>query len=100
MKQRLLVILLLLWGWSYTTDAAAQRSLAEVVAAAQAKLVKIYGAGGLKGLEAYQTGMLISPEGHLLTVWPQVIGAETVPVLLHDGRRLEAELLGRDPRLD
>ena len=33
----------------------------------QPMIVKIYGAGGLRGLEAYQSGMLISEEGHILT---------------------------------
>jgi serine protease Do len=84
----------------FAPAARAQRSLADIVAAVQPKLVKIYGAGGLKGLEAYQTGFLISPEGHFLTIWSHVLDAENVTVLLHDGRRFEGELLGRDPRLD
>jgi len=31
--------------------------------------VKIFGAGGLRGLESYQTGVLISDEGYVLTAW-------------------------------
>lgn len=93
----LMLALAVLW---LAPAAHAQRSLAETVATVQPRLVKIYGAGGLKGLEAYQTGFLISPEGHFLTVWSHVLDAENVTVLLHDGRRFEGELLGRDPRLD
>ena len=47
---------------------AARRSLHDTIRDAQRKVVKIYGAGGVRGLEAYQTGILISAEGHVLTV--------------------------------
>lgn len=75
-------------------------SLSGVVAAVQPKVVKIYGAGGLQGMEAYQSGMLISPEGHVLTAWSHVLDCDTITVVLSDGRKLEAKLLGADPRLD
>jgi S1-C subfamily serine protease len=67
---------------------------------AQAKIVKIYGAGGLRGMEAYQSGMLISPEGHILTVFSHVLDSESVTVVLADGRKSQAKLLGADPRLE
>ncbi|MEC8337097.1 MAG: serine protease, partial [Planctomycetota bacterium] len=35
-------------------------SFAELVNQVQPKMVKLYGAGGLKGLEAYQSGIVIS----------------------------------------
>ncbi len=66
----------------------------------QAKMVKIYGAGGYKGLESYQSGMLISPEGHILTAYSHVLDTDYITVYLADGRKLEAKLLGADPRLD
>jgi len=75
-------------------------SLADVIDQAQSKIVKIYGAGGVRGLEAYQSGMLISPEGHILTVWSYVLDTDTITVVLDDGRRLEARLLGAEPRLE
>lgn len=78
----------------------AQDSLAEIVEQAEPKIVKIYGAGGLRGLEAYQSGFLISEEGHVLTVWSYVLDSDVVTVALHDGRKLEAQLLGMDPRLE
>jgi serine protease Do len=73
---------------------------ADVVAATQPKIVKIYGAGGIRGLEAYQSGLLISGEGHVLTVWSYVLDTEEIIVTLYDGRRHKAELLGSDPRLE
>ena len=71
-------------------------SLVDVVRDVRPKIVKIYGAGGLRGLEAYQSGMLISAEGHILTAWSYVLDTE-VTAVLDDGRRFSAELLGADP---
>ncbi len=72
-------------------------SLVDVARAAQAKVLKIYGAGGLRGLEAYQSGMLISDEGHVLTVWSYVLDGDEVTVVLDDGRRFTATHVGADP---
>jgi serine protease Do len=91
------ICLLHLAFWTLPAQAA---SMAETIAQVQPKIVKIYGAGGLQGLEAYQTGFLISAEGHVLTVWSYVLDAEDVTVVLHDGRRFTAKLLGADPRLE
>jgi len=68
--------------------------------AAQPKMVKIYGAGGFEGLEAYQSGFLISAEGHILTAWSYVLDTDYLTVMLADGRKLEAKLVGADPRLE
>jgi len=68
--------------------------------AAQPKMVKIFGAGGLRGLEAYQSGMLVSATGHVLTVYSYILDAENIAVVLDDGRRFDAKLLGADPRLE
>jgi serine protease Do len=51
-------------------------------------------------MEAYQSGLLISPEGHILTIWSHVLDTDVITVNLSDGRRLEAHLLGADPRLE
>ena len=73
---------------------------AEIVAQTQPKIVKIFGAGGLRGLEAYQSGFLISGEGHILTVWSYVLDSDAVTVYLNDGRKLQAEVVGMDPRTE
>ncbi|HQU42331.1 MAG TPA: trypsin-like peptidase domain-containing protein [Pirellulales bacterium] len=75
-------------------------SLAKVVQEVEPKIVKIYGAGGFRGLEAYQSGFLISAEGHILTAWSYVLDTQYVGVTLDDGRKFDAELLGADPRLE
>jgi serine protease Do len=51
-------------------------------------------------LEAYQSGFLISADGYVLTVFSHVLDSDTITVTLDDGRKLEAKLLGADPRLD
>lgn len=71
-------------------------SLVDVVREVQPKLVKVYGAGGLRGMEAYQSGMLVSADGHVLTSWSYVLDTDPV-VVLDDGRRYIAELVGADP---
>ena len=66
----------------------------------QPKMVKIYGAGGLQGLEAYQSGILVSETGHILTVWSYVLDTDLIAAVLNDGRKFTAELIGADPRLE
>ena len=83
-----------------TGTALATGSLADVVDRVLPKVVKIHGAGGLRGLEAYQSGFLISDKGHVLTAWSYVLDADEVSVTLDDGRRFVAEMVGMDPRLE
>ncbi len=80
--------------------APAAETLPNVIEQAQTKMVKIYGAGGFRGMQSYQSGMLISPGGHVLTVYSYVLDTDYVTAVTHDGRRFEAELLGADPRLE
>jgi serine protease Do len=80
--------------------AAADSSFADVIAKVQPKMVKIYGAGGLRGLEAYQSGFLISAEGHVLTAWSYVLDTDSIMIILDDGRHYPATLLGADPRTE
>lgn len=80
--------------------ALAGPSLSEVIGNVQPKMVKIYGAGGFKQLEAYQSGFLVSAEGHVLTVWSYVLDTDYITVTLDDGRKFQAELIGADPRLE
>ncbi len=78
----------------------ADSALPNVIERAQAKIVKIYGAGGFKGLHSYQTGMLISPNGHILTVFSHVLDTDYVTVVTYDGRRFDTQFVGADPRLE
>jgi serine protease Do len=94
------VLLAVLWSSSAAPAPAAEISARDAIDQVQAKMVKIYGAGGLQRLEAYQSGMLISAQGHILTVWSHALDTDYISVTLADGRKFEAKLLGADPRLD
>ena len=72
---------------------------AMVVSQVQPKMIKIFGTGGLRRLEAYQTGFLISPDGFLVTAWSYVLDSDPLSVILHDGSRHEAQLIGFHPQL-
>ena len=90
---------LLITSENHLLQLHAQQSYAETINSVQPKIVKLYGAGGARGLESYQSGFLISSEGHVLTVWSYVLDTEQLTVVLDDGRRFTAELIGADPRL-
>ncbi len=79
---------------------AAADSFAQVITDNQPKMVKIHGAGGVRGLEPYQSGFLISDKGHILTVWSYVLDTDYITATLDDGRKFEAKLVGADPRLE
>jgi len=80
--------------------ASAAADLTAVIRDVAPRMVKIYGAGGFRGLEAYQSGFLVSGEGHVVTVWSYVLNTDFITVVLADGRKFDAELLNLDPRLE
>ena len=96
-RPALLLAGLLLFG---DAAAAAESNLARVIDQAQTKMVKIYGAGGFRGMAGYQSGFLISAEGHVLTALSYVLDTDRMTVTLNDGRHYDARLLGGDPRLE
>ncbi len=65
----------------------------------QRSLVKIYGAGGLQGLEAYQSGFIVSDEGHVATADSLVLEQGEVIVVSAAGNRYAGRVLGSDPLL-
>ncbi|MEC7446994.1 MAG: S1C family serine protease [Planctomycetota bacterium] len=84
-------------GWTAMSHG---QGLVETIADAKTKMCKIYGAGGFSGLEDYQTGILISDNGHVLTSWSHVLDSDVIAVVLDDGRRFEARYVGHDPRVE
>lgn len=64
------------------------------------RMVKIFGAGGLKNLHPYSTGFLIDDKGHVVTLWNHVLDTDEVDVVLDNGRRFKATVLGAEPQLD
>ena len=82
-----------------STAIAQPPSRASLVRDVQQRVVKIYGAGGLSGLEAYQSGFLVSPEGHIATAWSYVLDVDPI-VVLDDGRKFDAKIVGFEPKLE
>jgi len=64
------------------------------------KVAKIFGAGGIRRLHSYSSGVIVSPEGHILTVWDHVLETDRLRVVLSDGQRFDAKLQLVDSGLD
>lgn len=80
--------------------APAADPFAEMVEKANKKLVKVFGAGGFSRLNNYGTGIIISKEGHILTVASQLLDTADLVVHLYDGQRLKAQVIVAEPLLD
>tara|TARA_R110002095_G_scaffold94422_3_gene82279 strand:+ start:73096 stop:74103 length:1008 start_codon:yes stop_codon:yes gene_type:complete len=91
---------LCLTGSLLAVPLTAQASSQSTIKYALPRLVKIFGAGGVKNLYGYSTGFLVSPEGHIATIWSPVLDTDRLSVVLHDGRKFDAEVLGAEPHLD
>ena len=96
----LVAVLLAVSAWSGQSCLAvppvASTSPSDVLESTLAKVVKIYGSGGLHNLEGYGTGLLVSPSGHIVTVWSHLLDSGDVSVVLNDGRRFSAKFLKGD----
>lgn len=80
--------------------APAADPFADTVKTANKKLVKIFGAGGFARLNNYGTGILVSKDGHILTVASQILDTSDLVVHTYDGQRLNAQVLATEPELD
>jgi serine protease Do len=94
-RYRILAALLMLSG-----TLEADNSFDAVAGQVNKKLVKLFGAGGFQGLTSYGTGVLVSPEGHILTVASHMLTTQELRVHLYDGRRFHAQVLVVEPELD
>ncbi len=63
-------------------------------------MVKIFGAGGIQRLQGYCSGFVVSPTGHIVTVWSHVLDEGEVTVVLDSGRKLKGKVVGAEPQLD
>ncbi len=87
---------LLVWA----AAALAQQPVTTVAQQVNKKTVKLFGAGGFKGLPSYGTGILVSPKGHVLTVNNHILSTQDLRVHLYDGRVYHAKVLFKEPELD
>jgi serine protease Do len=81
-------------------SARAEDSVAAVSEQVNKKLVKLYGSGGFQGLPHYGSGVLVSAEGHVLTVAGPLLVTQDLRVHLYDGRRYRAQVIVVEPELD
>ena len=78
-------------------DAQDPGGLVPLIQRSLLKTVKIYGAGGVRGLESYQSGFFVSDQGHIVTSWSTVLDVDKIRVVTFDGKKWDAELVGSDP---
>lgn len=92
-------VLLLMCLAGYQHAEAQNESMTDVIHSVQPRMVKIFGGGGLSRLESWQSGFFISDDGLIATAWSYVLDAEPA-VVLDDGRRLTAQLVGYHPQFE
>lgn len=78
----------------------AQSPFPDVARKVNPKVIKIYGAGGLRGLAAYGSAVVISPDGYALTASGHLLDAGELRVHLYDGRKAVARVVVVEPELD
>lgn len=80
--------------------APAADPVAKVAKDVNEKMVKIFGSGGFRGVVNYSSGLLISPDGFILTVASQTLDTSELIVHLYDGRKVKAVVVTTEPELD
>ncbi len=80
--------------------AVAADPFVKVASQVNEKTVKIFGAGGFRGATNYSTGVLVSADGHFVTIASQTLDTSELIVHLFDGRRMKAVVLATEPELD
>ncbi len=80
--------------------ARADESFAKVAEEVNTKLVKLFGSGGFKGLASYGTGVVVSPDGYILTINSHILDTRDLRVHMYDGTRYHAKVVAVEPELD
>ena len=71
----------------------------DIAARQQQTLVKLFGVGAGQ-LDSYGTAVLISSEGHAVTVWNHLINTGYLTAVTADGQKYEVEVTGTDRSRD
>ncbi len=82
------------------TVVAAADPVTDVAESVAPKVVKLFGAGGFRGVSNYGVGILVSAEGHVLTAAGPMLDTPDLIAHLNDGRRMRAKLVATEPMLD
>ncbi|HEY1380020.1 MAG TPA: trypsin-like peptidase domain-containing protein, partial [Gemmataceae bacterium] len=94
------ITLALIGAVAVAAPAAAQAPFHDVSKQVNRKLVKVFGSGGFRGLVAYGTGVVVSPDGYVLTAASHLLDTPDLRVHLSDGRRCQAKVVVIEPELD
>ncbi|MDR0391335.1 MAG: trypsin-like peptidase domain-containing protein [Planctomycetaceae bacterium] len=72
-----------------------------IISDALSKVVKIYGAGGVPGMHGYQSGIIISPDGYILTAITPSLQTDSITVILDNGKKYESvQQINGDPLME
>ena len=82
-----------LWQTSTLSAQTTGSNPRQVFEAQQQCLIKLFGAG-VGNLDSYGSGVLVSPEGHVLTVWNHLINVGYLTAVSHDGHRYAVKVVG------
>ncbi len=80
--------------------AVAQDRYDAIAAKVNPRMVKVFGSGGYRGVVAYGSGMIVSPDGYALTAAGSLLDTPELRVHLNDGRRCQAKVIAVEPALD
>jgi S1-C subfamily serine protease len=72
----------------------------KVALEANEKLVKLFGAGGYRGAESFGTGIIVSPQGHILTAAAPFLDGRELRLHLPDGRKYPFKVKRIEPAFD
>ena len=72
----------------------------KVAVEANEKLVKLFGAGGYRGAESFGTGIIVSPQGHVLTAAAPFLDGRELRLHLPDGRKYAFKVKAIEPEFD
>ena len=88
------------YGWEYAFDERKPRSRLEtVVAKTLPSIVKVHGASGLATIRPYATGVIVSEQGHVLTLDLIMVQKDQTRVVLADGSVYQAKVYPSDSKL-
>ena len=73
-------------------DRAPKTRLEKTIAKLLPSIVKVHGASGLKTIQSYSTGMVVSTKGHILTLDLILVQKDRTKVVLHDGTVCEVDV--------
>ena len=79
---------------------AAADSFGKLAASVNEKVVKIFGAGGFRGVTNYSTGVIISKDGYVLTIASQTLDTSELILHMANGQRMKAKVVVTEPELD